>query len=448
VRKYLERYAAEEARLAGALPGQYDHALVVPIRGERSSFLEGYEAALSNGLGRTLVVVVSNTSALAPEGPEEAACREELMLLFGAPQGELSENVRWWRRATHDVVVIDRASPGLELPDKGGVGHARKIGTDFALQLWALGKLSSPWVHMTDADARLPASYFRASADADAVAMVYPFFHDVCEDSSLGDSHALYEISLRHYVLGLRGAGSPYAFHSIGSCIAVRAPALAAVRGVPKRQAGEDFYFLDKLAKVGRIIEPEFTGDAGNVHEPIVLAPRRSARAPFGTGPAVNEIMSLADWDDYAIYDSRCFDVLSAWLSVLDECAESRSTEPIDRWLASLEEPLSTAVGAYLTTQRTAAAVSSALHAAQAVSTVRRRLHTWFDGLRTLRFVHAVRDASFPKTAWRGALARASRVRVPTAGAIAEICGELRALDVGCASPLGESRLGHSRPVR
>ena len=51
-------------------------------------------------------------------------------------------------------------------------------------------------------------------------------------------------------MLGLGFAGSPYAYHSVGSTLAVRAEAYAIVRGVPKRAAGEDFYLLDKLAKV------------------------------------------------------------------------------------------------------------------------------------------------------------------------------------------------------
>ena len=36
-----------------------------------------------------------------------------------------------------------------------------------------------------------------------------------------------------------------------------------------------------------------------------------------------------------------------------------------------------------------------------------RHLHTWFDGFRTLRFVHDMRDRRYPNLPWREALANA-----------------------------------------
>jgi hypothetical protein len=38
---------------------------------------------------------------------------------------------------------------------------------------------------------------------------------------------------------------------------------------------------------------------------------------------------------------------------------------------------------------------------------LRRHLHTWFDGLLTLRFLHALRDAGRPPIPWSEALRRA-----------------------------------------
>jgi hypothetical protein len=55
--------------------------------------------------------------------------------LFEHPQGTL--------------LVIDRASPGHELPPRQGVGLARKIAADLALALLAGGSIESPWIHCT-----------------------------------------------------------------------------------------------------------------------------------------------------------------------------------------------------------------------------------------------------------------------------------------------------------
>ena len=59
-----------------------------------------------------------------------------------------------------------------------------------------------------------------------------------------------YEIFLRYYVLGLKFAKSDYAFHTIGSTMLCTPDAYVKVEGMNKRKAAEDFYFLEKLAKI------------------------------------------------------------------------------------------------------------------------------------------------------------------------------------------------------
>ena len=112
-----------------------------------------------------------------------------------------------------------------------------------------------------------------------------------------------YEATLRYYVLGLRHARSPHAFHTIGSTISVCPHAYAAVRGVPKRAAAEDFYLLQKLRTIGTIEHVRT--------EPIIVSPRTSHRVPFGTGPAVAAAASLDDPWMLRTYDPRAFDDLS-----------------------------------------------------------------------------------------------------------------------------------------
>ena len=58
-----------------------------------------------------------------------------------------------------------------------------------------------------------------------------------------------YELFLRHYVLGLKLAGSPYAFHTVGSAMACTADAYVRRGGMNTRAAGEDFYFLQHLSR-------------------------------------------------------------------------------------------------------------------------------------------------------------------------------------------------------
>ena len=90
------------------------------------------------------------------------------------------------------------------------------------------------------------------------------------------------EAGFRYYALGLAHAGSPYCYTALGSSLAVDALAYAQVRGVPKRQAGEDFYLLAKLSQVGPLRRV-----AGHS---VQIMSRRSTRVPFGTGRSLLEL--------------------------------------------------------------------------------------------------------------------------------------------------------------
>src|SRR5260370_15593309 len=114
-------------------------------------------------------------------------------------------------------------------------------------------------------------------------ALIYPFWHRCESPPELADGMDRYELFLRSYVLGLADAGSPYAFHTLGSTVAVHTLAYAKVRGFPRRAAGEDFYLLNKLAKVGSIAQLDGA--------PLIIRGRRSHRLPFGTGAALNHIL-------------------------------------------------------------------------------------------------------------------------------------------------------------
>ncbi|MCA9583273.1 MAG: hypothetical protein KC416_15845, partial [Myxococcales bacterium] len=165
------------------------------------------------------------------------------------------------------------------------VGLARKLGADVVLGLAAGGGLRSEWIHTTDADAALPPDYFQRVSEGEAPgevgAVTYPFRHRLEGTAAERRALAEYDEYLRYYVAGLAYARSSYAHFSIGSTVAFRASHYAGVRGFPKRAAGEDFHFLNKVAKVARI---RSLGGA-----PLVLSGRCSTRTPFGTGAQVLE---------------------------------------------------------------------------------------------------------------------------------------------------------------
>ena len=175
---YRTRYAEPESRLSSRCPEAFDFVLVVPVYGESAAFLDGYYAATRHA-GRLLVIVVLNGRAGAAPSVQasNAACFHALRTRFSlralAPGGWLRHDGRL------SVLVVDRFTADRCLPSRQGVGLARKIGADVALELIAAGQVGHPFVAMTDADARLPADYFVRIAELPPTcsAAVFPFWH-------------------------------------------------------------------------------------------------------------------------------------------------------------------------------------------------------------------------------------------------------------------------------
>ena len=71
----------------------------------------------------------------------------------------------------------------------------------------------------------------------------------------------------------------PFAFHTIGSSMAVRASSYMRQGGMNKRKAGEDFYFQQKIIPLCGFTECNSTV--------VYPSPRPSYRVPFGTGRAM-----------------------------------------------------------------------------------------------------------------------------------------------------------------
>lgn len=406
VAKYLARQSEPEARDAAGLPGEFGHVVVVPAYGEEETLFTLLGSLPSEPGGGLLVILVLNARADSRDDTHRsnAAARERLSRELPAPA--VAGDLIAYPLERGLLVLVDRAAPGRYLPEGQGVGLARKIGFDIALSLRAAGRIASPWIHSTDADTILPADYFDQTAALDAEgtgAAIYSFEHRFDPDPALGQAARLYEISLRYYVLGLAWAGSPYAYQSMGSCLAIPAAAYARVHGFPRRNALEDFHALNKLAKVGRILRL-----AG---QPLRLEGRISERVPISTGKALSGLISRRGaLDGFRLYHPSVFAYLAAWLRVLAAIARSGGGD-VRAPQAALPED-----GAFFRTDilQDALEKMGAFGAVQAAiadsgdeETLLRRLHTWFDALRTVQLVHGLRDGGLRSTGWLSALGEA-----------------------------------------
>ncbi|HEX3594065.1 MAG TPA: hypothetical protein VHU80_03155 [Polyangiaceae bacterium] len=401
VSKYLATWAEPETRLAASIAGVYERCLVVPACREQGGLLDGYVRAAATSPGRTLCVLVVNGAEDAParHHAENAAFLGRLGAVLRRAR-PLEGTLAWFGEPPGDgldVLVVDRASEGLRLPSKTGVGLARKIGMDIALALYVAGNVRGRLVFSTDADVALPEAHFdRAELARAPGAAVFPFWHHPAAELSVTRATALYELSLRYYVAGLAFAASPYAFHTLGSAMAIDAECYASVRGVPKREAGEDFYLLGKVTKVAPLVR---TGGPA-----LRIQSRESDRTPFGTGAGIARGLGVAE---PLFYAPELFVALRRFLAALEELTSGPSLERFREARAGLRADEWDAVRAELFDSRGGASFEAAVGDAPSAVARRVRQHEWFDAFRTLKFIHALERRVWPRVPWRDALSRA-----------------------------------------
>jgi len=386
--KYLDLHAEnniiEPAQcLVNALPDDlhFKHVIVIPAYRESSSFIK---RLLSSPIAdNVLFIIVVNQpdtdNNIVPQIDLSRFIKNSGNSIFKSNILELIASPN-----QHYFLVVDAFTQAL--PAEQGVGLARKIGTDIAILLINNNKIQTNWIHSTDADAYLPANYFHVCqllenlpAKNQPVAVSYNFSH-VSEDVALNAANNLYETALRYYVAGLSYAKSPYNFFTIGSLIAFKAKAYSMVRGFPKRSAGEDFYLLNKLAKLGDI---EF------LKESVVnIDARASDRVPFGTGPSVTHILQLkADNKPYCYYHPQVFEELKTCIFHFDSLWVNRFN--FNQWLSELSFESQNA----LHDSKLALFVDKQKNNNQIQ--FNKQLTVWFDAFKTLKFIHSLRDNKY-----------------------------------------------------
>ena len=392
--RYLESYI--ELNLPEPPPEAqpWQHVVVIPAYAESPTFLDRLNL-LTSGSERTLVIVVLNrpdpvqdtkrSPNVDDNQPLRGAIAKLNKTLPGAPEiSDLSDSTQ--------LYLLDMERRLGPTPAAQGVGLARKLGCDLALLWQSKGFIKSEWICCSDADAILPSDYFQRLAQTkfDTAAAVFPFIHIAGECAATHRATAAYELRLHHYVLGLEYANSPYAYHALGSALAIKVNHYAQVRGFPKRAGGEDFYLLNKAAKTGTIAK--LTGDA------IELLSRASARVPFGTGPAVEKILTADEHSGGAIfYHPQCFEALRAWLVVAPSLfCEPLKSLPLLLEKAGLAQEAALATTAALKTMGLAAAIAHCHKQGKSTEQFNRQFHQWFDGFRTLKLIHALRQADWP----------------------------------------------------
>lgn len=373
--QYLNRYAECDTPDPYLLEnlGSHDFALVIPAYKEDFDFVEGL--AKRPDAEQILLLLVLNE-------PETDRCNSQNARFMQTLRNRANSQAEGAHFAIHvlgklTILSIDHTGTRA-LPAKQGVGRARKIGADLACHLFTLNKIRQPWIFSSDADARLSSDHFVAPKDTNASAYYYPFRH-FGGDAALREATQTYERCLYYYTTQLSRAGSPYAFHTLGSAMAISISHYCHARGFPKRAGGEDFYLFNKLAKLAPIHYA--------IGCEVAIRSRASDRVPFGTGPAVIRIMEQhAAGQEPCYYSPRIFDELKLLLQHVSQSWRCSET---------LQNQLSAAAWQALQDAGFSQFLAKRKQQDKNETQFMKHFHQWFDAFQTLKFIHRL-QSSYP----------------------------------------------------
>ena len=309
-----------------------------------------------------------------------AGCGEEI---YSRNQATLKVTAEWIARHRHPRLAFHTLHFPALPAKQAGVGLARKIVMDEALRRFDdVGRMEGIIVGY-DADCRCEANYlpaldrhFQENPQSPGCSIYFEHPLEGPLSPQVYRAIAAYELHLRYYLQALRYAGFPHAYHTIGSCMAVRAGAYRKQGGMNRRKAGEDFYFFHKIIPLGGFTDLTLTT--------IYPSPRPSDRVPFGTGKAVSDLLSGRQIKTYPL---EAFLDLKQLIERVPAMYRSRKQDSSEKWIGL---PLS--VRGFLAKQQFADVLAEIRRNTSSVDAFSKRFFRWFDGFRAMKFVHHARD--------------------------------------------------------
>lgn len=373
-KQYLSIYAEPEVHTISGLKHGYEYAIAIPLCNEPQECLQSIFSNIKDR--HVLLVVVVNSPESQTAWQKNNAEFIQNLQDKATQIVQLSENCSYMQSTGfNDVLLVDRNAPNRQINSKQGVGLARKIACDIILQLFYTGLIKSPWIFSTDADVILPKDYFSCmdGINNQYSAVVLDFIH-ITEDDYLSHLQYCYDFKLRYYLAGVQYARLGYSYIPLGSTLIINALCYAQVRGFPKRNAGEDFYLLNKLAKMRPVnYQPDCL--------PVVrIKSRFSDRVPFGTGPALLALSRLQEGQSYRYYHPKCFVLLKQWQVYLLACWSEDCLK-----IQAPENPELRALYNYWKFKRVVSQCQSQVTSSKRWSQF---VHQWFDAFKVLKTVH------------------------------------------------------------
>jgi len=363
--RYLLRHAFCAPLIEGVPASDLELVVVIPVYAEEN--LNETLSALChctkpNGSAECIVVInASEQDSSAVREINSATVRRLELLRHDLPEWLMLH------------VVVNE-----ELPrKKAGVGLARKIGMDEAVRRF----------DQVDKDGIIVSLDADCTCDPKYLESIQRFFYSnpAIWSGCLDFHHPIinlaeefrkaivdYELHLRYFIGAQRFIGLPFAFQTVGSCMAVRCSAYQKRGGMNSRKAGEDFYFIHKFTSINR--HQNIPGAR------VYPSARCSSRVPFGTGRAIaNHLESRIQYT-------------SAWQSFIDlksmvDTHTMLMHDPVDTiriWPIPLQQYFKRIEGEVV--------IKKLIRDTKSLNTFRSRFFQWFDAFQLMKYVHFCRN--------------------------------------------------------
>ncbi|MCQ2973868.1 MAG: glycosyltransferase family 2 protein [Bacteroidales bacterium] len=366
----------------------------------RFNVFDAHIKELPNPETKTIVVIPSyNEPNIAPSLLALLKCKPtqypvEVIVVVNSPENASEEVLNQNQSTIETVNTISSQNTRRDikiycihrpnLPKKhAGVGFARKIGMDEAVRRFDQIENKSGIIVNFDADSLCNyeylyqiEQYFIKNPKKEAISI---YFEHPLEGEEYPQENykaiAKYELYLRYYLQAQKYSKFPFAYHTIGSAFAVKAYVYTAEGGMNRRQAGEDFYFLQK------IIPRQRFGELNTAQ--VYPSPRCSIRVPFGTGASITKMCT--DCEQYLVYNPEAFEILKRFF---ETAHNFRTNNQVD---------IDSRLKLYLEQNDFFKAIDNMKNNSTTEKTFMQRFFTWFDAFRLLKFLNYIHENQLSK---------------------------------------------------
>jgi hypothetical protein len=373
---------------------------------KRALFPEIVKEAPSEQTGIIVVIPACNEpgiktlldSLLSCDEPE---CKVEVLIIVNAPENSSPEciennkitinNIFSWKKENPNSFFRLFAYMAEPIVKAWGVGLARKTGMDEAVRRLSFINRPEGIIISLDADCLVQKNYFVSVSEEllkrkDRTACSIYFEHPLSGNEfpeSIYKYITLYELHLRYYFQGLVFSGFPYVFHTVGSAFATKALQYVKAGGMNRRQAGEDFYFIQKLVSDKSYFSLNSTT--------VFPSPRVSSRVPFGTGAAMG-MLSEGNLPALLTYNMLAFKELRSFFDMTESVYYCKYES-----LNDIYEQVPGGIRLFIDKKEWTEKLIEIKNNTSSPESFKKRFFGWFNMFRIIKYLNHVHSGYFEK---------------------------------------------------